>query len=109
MRRDEQQKQDLLWVISMMVTAIIAVLLAGSALFDFTLPDRLPVPGMTGVFRNNGGKQLDSNQVSLRFACSVRFAIVVIPPWSGGISPLLTTLPFRFICHWQRSTPRPMM
>lgn len=41
MRRDEQQKQDLLWVISMMVTAIIAVLLAGSALFDFTLPDTL--------------------------------------------------------------------
>ena len=28
-------------MISMMVTAIIAVLLAGSALFDFTLPDPL--------------------------------------------------------------------
>lgn len=41
MRRDEQQKPDLLWVISMMVTAIIAVLLAGSALFDFNLPDPL--------------------------------------------------------------------
>ncbi len=41
MRKGEQQKQDLLWVISMMVTAIIAVLLAGSALFDFNLPDTL--------------------------------------------------------------------
>ena len=41
MRRDEQQKQDLLWVISMMMTAIIAVLLAGSALFDFNLSDPL--------------------------------------------------------------------
>ncbi len=41
MRRDEQQKQDLLWVIIMMITAMVAVLLAGSALFDFTLPDTL--------------------------------------------------------------------
>ena len=47
--------------------------------------------------------------VSLRFACSVRFAIVVIPPWNGGITPLLTTLPPRFIRHWRRSAPRPMM
>ena len=41
MRRDEQQKQDLLWVIIMMIMAMVAVLLAGSALFDFTLPDTL--------------------------------------------------------------------
>ena len=41
MRRDEQQKQDLLWVIIMMITAMVAVLLAGSALFDFNLPDPL--------------------------------------------------------------------
>ena len=41
MRRDEQQKQDLLWVIIMMITAMVAVLLAGSALFDFNLPDSL--------------------------------------------------------------------
>ena len=40
MRRDEQQKQDLLWVI-IMITAMVAVLLAGSALFDFNLPDPL--------------------------------------------------------------------
>ena len=41
MRRDGLQKQDLLWVIIMMITAMVAVLLAGSALFDFTLPDPL--------------------------------------------------------------------
>ncbi len=41
MRKGEQQKQDLLWVIIMMITAMVAVLLAGSALFDFTLPDTL--------------------------------------------------------------------
>ena len=41
MRKDEQQKNDLLWTISMMVTAIVAILLAGTALFDFNLPDSL--------------------------------------------------------------------
>ena len=41
MRKGEQQKQDLLWVIIMMITAMVAVLLAGSALFDFNLPDPL--------------------------------------------------------------------
>ena len=41
--------------------------------------------------------------VSLCFACSVRFAIVVIPPWSGGFTPLLTTLPPRFIRRWRSS------
>ena len=41
MRKDEQQKNDLLWTVSMMVTAIVAILLAGTALFDFNLPDSL--------------------------------------------------------------------
>ena len=43
-------------------------------------------------------RPLDSNQVSLRFACSVRFAIVALLRCRlHGL--LLTTLPPRFICH----------
>ena len=44
---------------------------------------------------------LDSNQVSLRFACSVKFAIVALLRCRLH-DLLLTTLPPRFICHWQR-------
>ena len=59
MRKGEQQKQDLLWVISMMVTAIIAVLLAGSALFDFTGGIgliALPVAALLTVKKAKAGK-----------------------------------------------------
>ena len=44
--------------------------------------------------------------VSLRFACSVKFAIGVLLRCRSH-DLLLTTLPPRFIRHWRRSAPRP--
>ena len=46
--------------------------------------------------------------VSLRFARSVKFAIGVLLRCRSH-DLLLTTLPPRFIRHWRRSAPRPMM
>ena len=51
---------------------------------------------------------MDSNQrVSLRSARSVRFAIGVQPPWSGGCTCCSPRFRLRFIRHRRRSAPRP--
>ena len=47
--------------------------------------------------------------VSLRFARSVKFAIGVQTPWSGACTCCSLRFRLRFIRHWRRSAPRPMM